>query len=54
MNILDKYEMWRSEFRMQDDGLRAFISMDKLERISFEVAMKNTGWIERVEAILGE
>lgn len=43
---------WVDGFDMKDDGLNAFMAIQKLNAIEFEFTIKGEGWIGRISSIL--
>ena len=49
---IQKYENWKRDFRLEDDGLAAFTALEKLDAIRFELAVREEGYLDRIEGIL--
>lgn len=47
------YMIWAEEFQMKDDGVDAFIAVQKLRTIEILVREKSEGWGEALEDVLG-
>lgn len=52
MDEASEFLAWKRDFSWGDDGVHAFLSIKKLQKITHIVAMKNEGWEDEVEATL--
>lgn len=51
MSEAEEYLEWKRGFSWEDDGLAAFLALKTLEKVRFELTMRETGYVDRIREL---